>query len=190
MQPKFETYKALLIKWQKAINLVSPKTIKDAQQRHFEDSLQIKDLIPDNSVVADLGSGAGFPGLVLAIVRSDLKIHLIEADERKCQFLKNVSRETQTPVIIHTIRVEQILNTLNPDIITARAFAALESILEYGWECAQKNPQLQFILLKGRDASTEIEAAKNLYKFDIKSIDSVTEQGAKILIITNLQKKI
>ncbi len=185
---KLKAYLALLIKWQKAINLVSPKTIDHAWQRHFLDSLQIVDLVPREAIVADLGSGAGFPGLVLAMARPDVQVHLIESDERKGQFLKNVSRETGVPVTVHTGRVEKVLSGLSVDIITARAFAALESVFDYVTQSADMNPELTMILLKGRDAAQEIETAQNLYKFDVETIPSKTEEGAFILIIRNLSK--
>ena len=94
MREKLEIYHRLLLKWQKAINLISPRTIQEAWIRHFADSAQLTRYIPvasdvsrESSIVADLGSGAGFPGLVLAMLRDDLDIHLIESDQRKCQFL-------------------------------------------------------------------------------------------------------
>lgn len=187
---RLKIYHALLVKWQKAINLVSPKTMEDAWQRHFADSLQIADLVPRETVVADLGSGAGFPAMVLAIARPDLKVHLIESDERKGQFLKNVSRETETAATIHTGRVENVLQTIFCDVITARAFAPLESILEYVLPSAEKNHNLILILMKGRDAAQEIDRAQKAYKFNIESIPSTTESGACILVIKNLCKKI
>ena len=90
-----EQYQALLLKWQEKINLISPATIKDCWNRHFEDSLQLLPLIPNGpQVLYDLGSGAGFPGLVLALTRSDIAVTLVESDAKKCAFLSAVSRET------------------------------------------------------------------------------------------------
>lgn len=188
IEAKLKAYQALLLKWQKAINLVSPSTLDKAWHRHFHDSLQLASFVPRETSVADLGSGAGFPGLVLAIARPDLKVHLIESDERKGQFLKTVSRETQTVVQIHTARVEKLLPDLQVDIITARAFASLESICDYVTVAAEKNPALTMLLLKGRDAAQEIKEARRSYNFDVETIPSQTEEGAFILKVQNLQK--
>src|SRR5262245_1521225 len=90
---RLEVYAELLKKWQRAINLLSPGTLENIWDRHFADSIQITNLIPMGmKKVVDLGSGAGFPAMVLSIARPDLDIHLIESDSRKCEFLKNVSR--------------------------------------------------------------------------------------------------
>lgn len=105
---KFAQYEALLKKWQPAINLVSPDTLSEIRTRHIEDSAQLVDLIPAGAkTLFDLGSGAGFPGLVIAMMRPDLEVHLVESDQKKCAFLSTVSRETKTPVIIHNSRVEE-----------------------------------------------------------------------------------
>ena len=188
-QDKLGQYHALLIKWQKAINLVSPGTIETAWQRHFEDSLQILPLIPDKAeTLYDLGSGAGFPGLVTAICRDDIKVHLIESDERKGQFLRTVSRETKTPVIVHTDRIEA-LNIAPPDIVTARALADLEALCSFcaGW--AQENPDMIMIFMKGRNSEAEITQAQALYEFDLEAFPSATDKEATILRLTKLRKK-
>ena len=111
---KLRKYESLLLKWQKTINLVSSSTLKDVWARHFEDSLQIIDLVPDTvKTVWDLGSGAGFPGLVLAIARPDLSVNLVESDVRKSAFLQNVSRETMSGnVYIRNGRLEDMLGIL------------------------------------------------------------------------------
>jgi 16S rRNA (guanine527-N7)-methyltransferase len=186
---RLKTYEALLHKWQKAINLVSPESLKDSWQRHFADSAQLADLIPKNARVADLGSGAGFPGLVLAMLRPDLEIHLMESDGRKCEFLKNVSRETQTRITVHNDRVEKIAESIRPDVITARAFAPLKDILALTESVAAQNAHLMYVLLKGRGAEEEVEEALKTYDFTNEYRPSSTEKDARILTITNLQKK-
>jgi 16S rRNA (guanine527-N7)-methyltransferase len=177
---RLQTYHDLLVKWQKAINIVSPKTLDDIWGRHFTDSAQIAERIPQNSKVADLGSGGGFPGLVLAIMRPDLEIHLIESDNRKSEFLKNVSRETKSAARVHNDRVENILEQLKPDIITARAFAPLVEILEMAGAC----PGARLLLLKGKMAMEEVEEARKKFNFDCADFPSRTEPGAKILEIS------
>ncbi len=186
---RLQTYHDLLLKWQKAINLVSPGTIADAWERHFADSAQISNLVPENAKVADLGSGAGFPGLVLAVMRPDLEIHLIESDERKCQFMKNVSRETKTSVKIHTDRIGNVLGDIAPGVITARAFASLEEILELTEGESIRNPELAHILLKGRGVEQEVEEAMHHYSFVETYTPSVTDKDARIVTIRHVHKR-
>ena len=123
---RLKTYLSLLEKWQPKINLISNNTLDIAWDRHFEDSLQLLNILPEGEkTLFDLGSGAGFPGLVLAIAREDLNVHLVESDQKKCSFLKTVSRETKTPVEIHNSRIETVSRETSPDIVTARALASL-----------------------------------------------------------------
>lgn len=188
-QDKLDVYHGLLLKWQKAINLVSPSTLSAAKQRHFLDSLQILPLISDDTkVLYDIGSGAGFPGLVVAVSRSDIDIHLIESDERKGQFLRTVSRETETPITVHTERIEQT-DLPAPDVVTARALADLSLLFGFceGWTL--KNSALEMVFMKGRSFEAEIDAARAIYDFDVERQPSITGEGAVILKVTNLIKK-
>ena len=104
---QIELYQTLLVKWNKAINLVSPKTINESWHRHVIDSAQMVRFVPDQTkIYADLGCGGGFPGLVVALMRPDIETHLVESDERKGQFMRTVVRETGAQnVTIHTKRV-------------------------------------------------------------------------------------
>ncbi len=185
-------YEALLVKWQKAINLVGPATIAEAWSRHFIDSLQLLPLLPaDARTLHDLGSGAGFPGLVLAIARPEIAVTLIESDQKKCAFLGNVSHETNAPVNILNTRIEQAADSIPaPDIVTARALASLGQLLEHVWPWAEQNPDMVCIFPKGAQAMAEIQAAQALWTFDLRQIPSLTDPEATILIITNLLKKI
>lgn len=180
---RLQIYHDLLVKWQKAINLVSSKTIEDVWLRHFTDSAQLAAHLRQGAQVADLGSGAGFPGMVLAIMRPDLKMILIESDNRKSEFLKNVSRETKTPVTIYNDRVEKILgvNGVNPDVITARAFAPLSTILAMIPENCQGT---DLLLLKGKTALDEVAEAAKSFDFEYSDMPSRTDNDAKILKIS------
>lgn len=172
-------YRDLLIKWQNAFNLVSPKSLPEAWERHFEDSAQLAALIPPEAkVIVDMGSGAGFPGMVLAIMNKDLEVHLVESDEKKTQFLRTVSRETHTPVIIHTSRIETMTGQVRPDLVTARALASLSQLLDYCMPWARDNADLMMLFLKGEMANDEVAAAKNRFKFHYKSIPSITAPDA------------
>lgn len=191
LKEKLSLYKALLLKWSKAVNLVSPTTLKEADTRHLEDSLQLVPLIPDHTkILFDLGSGAGFPGLVLAMALPNIEVHLVESDQKKCAFLSTVSRETLTPVIIHNERIENVdrIDGAKPDVITARALASLVELIamtELWWT---DNPQLVLVFPKGAKATEEIEDARKKYAFDVSLTQSRTDDKAQILTLKNLQK--
>ncbi len=182
MFERFKIYHGLLVKWQKQINLVSPKTIEQAWHRHFYDSAQILQYFPkDARVVADLGSGAGFPGLVLKILNPELNMNLVESDERKCLFLRTVSRETGLDVSIHNERIERVTESFVPDIVTARALADLTKLLEFSSVWNRKSKSLQLILLKGEKADEELALARQTFAFSVDSYPSVTESRARVL---------
>lgn len=191
---KLETYHALLLKWQKAINLVSSKTVDEAWIRHFADSAQIERHIPfdvsrESRTLVDLGSGAGFPGLVLAIMRPDLKVRLIESDERKCQFLRTVSRETNVDVVVHNSRIEDVQNDICPDIIMARALADLKTLLGYIEPWVLASPKLECLFLKGARADEELDCAREAFFFDCEQFPSVSDPQARILHLRNIARK-
>lgn len=184
-------YHALLLKWQDKINLISPGTVSDAWARHFIDSAQLAPLLPAGvASLYDLGSGAGFAGLVLAILRPDMAVTLIESDAKKCAFLSAVSRETGIAITIRNERIEAASTALPaPEIVTARALASLTDLFVYVRPLAEKNPNLRLIFPKGAQAQAEIAAANAAgWAFDAVSTPSKTEPSAQILSITNLSK--
>lgn len=188
---RLRQYQALLEKWQRAINLVGPATIPDAWTRHFIDSTQLLPLLPAGpATLYDLGCGAGFPGLVLAMVRPDVSVTLIESDQKKCAFLATVSHETKTEVKILTTRIEAAAETLPPpDIISARALAALPLLLTYIKPWAEANPNLICIFPKGAQAGSEIEAAQAIASFEVKKQASQTDSAAQILVLSGIRYK-
>src|SRR5262245_2955176 len=127
---RLATYAALLEKWQAKINLVGPATLPDLWRRHFLDSAQLLPLLghPSGTLV-DLGSGAGFPGLVLTIM-TDWRVHLVDSDQRKCAFLRQVALDCGVldRVTIHAKRIEQVTG-IAADVVTARACAPLVELL-------------------------------------------------------------
>ncbi|MEM6781530.1 MAG: 16S rRNA (guanine(527)-N(7))-methyltransferase RsmG [Pseudomonadota bacterium] len=188
--PRLDQYHKLLLKWQEKINLISPATIQNAWQRHFEDSLQLLPYIPDSAgILFDIGSGAGFPGLVLAIQNSGLDVHLIESDQKKCSFLKTVSRETKAPVTIHSSRIENISRETDivPDVITARALAHLNKLLGLTEPWWSKNSNLVMILPKGAQADEEVQEAQKLYDFNIEKFISKTDKNAQVLVLKHIK---
>lgn len=183
-----ERYLQLLRKWSPKINLVAPNTLGEAQTRHIEDSLQLLAIAPPEAVSwADLGSGGGFPGLAIAIaakeLRPELKFHLVESDQRKSVFLRTVSRETSTPVEIHSERIE-MLSPLGVDIVSARAVAPLPKLL--GYVHRHRKPDGLALLLKGGRYAEEIIDAERNWAFHYETVASKTSQDAVVLKIGEL----
>ena len=184
---KLERYAELLRQWQGAVNLVAAASLDDVWRRHFADSAQLLALAPDAKSWLDLGSGAGFPGMVIAILLSDqpgVRIELIEAQERKCAFLAEVARATATAVEIHQVRVEsaRIPNKVAPpDIVTARALAPLDRLLELA--APWFGPKTRGLFLKGEQALQEIEEAQRRWTFHVKLAKSQTDKNGRILEI-------
>ena len=191
LSTKLNIYHELLMKWSKVINLVAPSTLPDAKIRHFIDSTQIIPLIPaDAKTLFDIGSGAGFPGMVIALECPNLSVHLIESDTKKCSFLSTISRETDTPVIIHNRRIESVdkLDGVKPDVITARALASLTELLGLTKQWWEDNPQLTLIFPKGAKANEEIIEAQKSYRFHVESVPSQTDKIAQILVLRGIEK--
>lgn len=183
------TYNALLHKWQKALNIVSPSTLNDSQQRHFVDSLQISSLIPKNTeTLYDLGSGGGFPGMVLAIAAPQITVTLIESDRKKCSFLSNVSRETGIKANVCNERIEQT-SLPAPDVITARALADLETLFTWCIDWATQNPALTLLFPKGRTAQDEIATAQEKFDFSYEVHPSIVSEESCIIAVHKLQKR-
>lgn len=129
---KFELYLNLLSKWNKTINLVSSRSLEDPWRRHILDSAQLAPLIPDDlDCIVDLGSGAGLPGLVLALLHPHKSVHLIESDQRKAAFLREAARTLDCKITVHAERVECALESIQHiDVITARALASLPGLMK------------------------------------------------------------
>jgi len=182
-----KTYIELLAKWQTKINLVSASTLEDAWTRHVLDSAQLWPLIPEGArTITDLGSGAGFPGLVLAILgkhREGFKVHLIESDQRKGAFLREVIRVTGAPAEVHTARIEA-LQPWPSDVVTARALAALDKLLPLAAPFVA--PEGIALFLKGKSAETELTAARGWGTFEAEVIPSRTDVEAAILKLSRL----
>lgn len=184
--PALDLYENLLRRWQKTINLVAPGTLDAIWTRHFADSAQALTAAPTARVWADLGSGAGFPGLVTALLLKDVPggvVHLIESDRRKAAFLRAVSRETEAPVEIHAGRIADILPELTPlpDAISARALAPLAALVYMARIPLEKGAVGVF--LKGADWRNELTLARAKDTFDYRSTESCTDPDARLIIV-------
>lgn len=178
-----EQFQLLALKWNKSINLVSSSTVEEFWTRHICDSLQLMQYIENKDIrLIDVGSGAGFPGLVLSIAGIK-NVILIEADIRKAAFLYQASKISNNKVQIINQRIEEI--KLNCDIFTCRAVAPLQKILSYGKNITVNN---KYLLLKGAEAQKEINDARKEWSFCCVVHDSITSKSGKILEISEVIK--
>ena len=211
---KLSRYHDLLVKWQQKINLVGPDTIADAWRRHFLDSLQLQKMVlhhprrhemstgdPEESKmdsrlslrspeyeeynILDLGSGAGFPGMALAICGA-ATMHLVESDAKKITFLEEVARITETKVFIHHCRIED-QPVEKPQIIVSRACSNLDRLLHY--VSPYVSHETICLFHKGKNYSKEIVDAKEQWVFDETVIPSVTDAQAVILKLAHVRKR-
>jgi 16S rRNA (guanine527-N7)-methyltransferase len=191
---RLERYAALLEKWNRAINLVARGSLTDLWRRHMLDSAQLWPLLPPSRGrprrILDLGSGAGFPGLVLAILgtaEGGVAVHLVEADKKKAAFLREAARIAEAPVTLHVQRIES-LAPFPVDAVTARACAPLPRLLDYAAPFLRLRqpgaPPAAGLFLKGRDVDRELTEAREKWKMEAKLLPSRTDPAAKILQIT------
>jgi 16S rRNA (guanine527-N7)-methyltransferase len=183
---RLRIYEALLRKWQSKINLVAGSTLEELWTRHFIDSAQVQEAAPEARIWADLGSGGGFPGLVTAILLTDApgaRVHLIESDQRKCAFLREVSRETSAPAEIHCGRIETVLPQIPDPIeaISARALAPLAQLVTYAEMALDKGAIGVFP--KGQNWQVELTDSSLERKYWINLKPSRTDPAAQIIIV-------
>lgn len=182
---KLEIYISLLQQWNKKINLVSQQGMDQVWKRHVYDSLQLIRYL-DSSVksIADLGSGGGFPGLILAL-STDIPVILIESDMRKTIFLREVLRQTKTQATVLCQRIENV-NAISVDVVTARALTSLTQLLEFSKNILNKNGYCLF--LKGRSVNLEIEEAQKNWKINYKTFSSQTNADGVIVKINQFER--
>lgn len=177
-QEKLDCYVQLLIKWQARINLISSKTLPEIWHRHILDSAQLVSYLPKTpSVILDMGSGAGLPGVILAILTRH-QLHLVESDSRKIAFMRTALRETCTSAILHEQRMETV-PALRPDIITARALAPLSQLITLA--SSQHHEKIEYLFLKGREAKQELTALPACPKMEAECLPSMTDSQASII---------
>jgi len=177
-QEKLDCYVQLLIKWQARINLISSKTLPEIWHRHILDSAQLVSYLPKTpSVILDMGSGAGLPGVILAILTGH-QLNLVESDSRKIAFMRTALRETGTSAILHEQRMETV-PALRPDIITARALAPLSQPLTLA--SGQHHEKIEYLFLKGREAKQELTALPACPKMEAECLPSMTDSQASII---------
>lgn len=183
----FVIYVDLLQKWNKKINLIGRSTEESIWQRHVLDAQQLLDLIPEDSkTLLDIGSGAGIPGFLIALARPEIKVTLVDSDQKKCAFLSEAKRVTScNNVEIMCSRIESLAGSW--DVVTARALAELQQLLRWSQEFS--HPKTCGIWLKGKDWKAELEDAKKQFLFDFSTTPSKTNAEAVIIITTKQQLK-
>ncbi|MFT5539437.1 MAG: 16S rRNA (guanine527-N7)-methyltransferase [Alphaproteobacteria bacterium] len=190
---RLETYADLLVKMQKTLNLVGQNTLSDIWRRHFLDSAQLLPLLPslqvDRPVVLlDLGSGAGFPGLILALmtVSQPLDVHLVESDTRKCAFLREAARLTETRIHLHNCRIE-VLEPFKVDVISARALAPLDRLIPLMAPfLTLPGASPEALLLRGAQGQEELTRGVKGWKMRVETIPSITDQQAMVLRLKDI----
>ena len=182
-------YADLLRRWQRTTQLVAPSTLPHLWWRHMADSAQLLALAPGARRWADLGSGGGFPGVVIAICSIGVEgalVHLIESNARKCAFLRAVIRETGAPARVHDARVEAVLPSIahDLDVVTSRALAPLPELLRLAAPALRAGVIGLFI--KGEDARRELTAAERIWNMRAELLPSLTDPKAAIIRIQDL----
>ncbi len=182
---RLEQYLVLLQRWQKAINLVGPKTLADPWRRHLLDSAQLNQHLPaQTGLIVDLGSGAGLPGMILAILGRS-KVHLVESDQRKAQFLKEATRNLNLDVTVHAERIEA-MKPLSAHVLTARALAPLPRLLDLASPLIERDTLCFF--LKGQHATDELTAARKSWMMRSRCLPSLSDPSAAILKLWEIER--
>ena len=183
-------YVDLFKKWNKTTNLAAPSTISEIWSRHIADSAQIFQLSPQPQTWVDLGSGGGLPGVVTAIFLAELNdgwVHLVESNNKKAAFLRVALAETGARGSVHPIRIEKAPEIIpHCDVISARALADLDLLLEYMHPWAKDSEKVRAFFNKGRDYQSEITKARGRWQFDLIKHSSVVEADSVVLEISRL----
>jgi 16S rRNA (guanine527-N7)-methyltransferase len=183
---RLASYRDLLLRWNTRINLISAETVGEIDQRHIADCAQLQPLLPPEGPIGDFGSGAGLPGLVLAIMQPEREIHMVESDKRKAAFLVEASAQLKLPMVrVHACRAE---NARLPPLsaITARALAPLVALLPYAAKFLA--PGGVAIFPKGRTAEKELTEAAQGWHFTLERFPSATNPEATILRLSNIHR--
>ena len=184
---RLNAYLDLLLKWTERINLVGRSTADDIWQRHFLDSAQLLTLAPEADTWLDLGSGGGFPGMVIAVLAKELRpalhLTLVDSDQRKCAFLRTVARDLDIACTLHCARIENLQPT-SASIISARALADLPTLLALAHRHA--HPDTTYLFPKGATWKNEVDNARKQWNFELEAITSQTQARSRILKINGV----
>jgi 16S rRNA (guanine527-N7)-methyltransferase len=191
IEARLDAYVDLLARWRKATNLMSESAFSRVWARHIADSAQLLAYAPLARRWVDLGSGAGFPGMVIAIQLAEIEgveVHCIESDQRKCAFLRAVARETGAPAHIHATRIEALDPTMLLPVhaVTSRAVAPLPRLVSLA------SPWLTRgaigIFPRGRSEALT-EPFSDAFEFQFESLPSKLDRGARIVRVAALDRR-
>lgn len=184
----FSEFSNELIKWNKSINLIQEKTEKELRERHINNSLELKPFVDyEHDLILDIGSGAGFPGLVLAIDGAK-HVQLVEPNGKKTAFLNHIKNLYCLPITIHATRWQD-LEAKNFSVVTSRAFAPLTELLEIINFVSRETNQVRGLFLKGEKIQEEIAKAEKKWLFNAEIFPSKTHNTGCIVKIEGVQKK-
>ncbi len=190
IENKLDRLVELLLKWQKVTNLIGNSTVHTVWTRHVADSLQLADLAPTAQIWVDLGSGAGFPGLVIActLKGSGSIVHLVESNQKKAAFLREAVRDLALPAEVHARRIEDFTRDFDGrvDVVTARALAPLPDLLTLAEPLLKRGAQGLF--LKGQDVVDELTESSKCWKIQTESIPSRTSKSGCVLVVTKAER--
>lgn len=195
---RLDRFVALLLAWQRSTNLIAPSTVPYLWTRHVADSLQLLELAPDARAWIDLGSGGGFPGLVIACALAatpGARVHLIESHGKKAAFLREAQRVTAVPATVHDMRIEEFVTTYDDpvDVITARALAPLKSLFKHSFPLLGKSGAMA-LFPKGQHAELELKEAREsptveAWGMDATLVPSRTDPASRIVVIRNVERR-
>jgi|SRR5215813_3595866 len=183
---RLDAFVTLLLKWQRRTNLVAASTLRQLWTRHIADSLQLLPLAPDARTWVDLGTGGGFPGMVIACAlpeRPSGMVHLVESNAKKSAFLREAARKLAIPALVHGMRIEDFTASFDDsaEVVTARALAPLAKVLAYAAPLLKNRAQGLF--LKGRDVEAELTEAAKYWILDAGLMPSKTSTHGRIVVV-------
>ncbi|WP_417692265.1 16S rRNA (guanine(527)-N(7))-methyltransferase RsmG [Roseibium sp.] len=190
---RLQIYVDLVLKWQPAQNLIAPSTIPDIWERHVIDSLGTKWAVPDAKTWVDVGSGAGFPGIVTAILQADdpdAHVHFIESNQRKVAFLRTALRETGAKGTVHPGRIESVAKSWEHgpvEAVSARALANLDLLLNLSEPFWRTGATCVFH--KGQDFQREVNEASQRWTFDLVERNSLIDSTSRLLLLSNISSR-
>jgi 16S rRNA (guanine527-N7)-methyltransferase len=187
---RLDRFVTVLLAWQEHTNLIAASTEATIWTRHIADSLQLWPLAPNAKVWADLGSGAGFPGIVIACALADVpgsEVHLVESNRKKSTFLREAIAATQVPASVHTVRIEDFGENTAPNIevVTARALAPLPALLPLVYPLLKSGALGLFP--KGQDMGSELTEAAKYWNIRYETVDSLTDPKGQIVVVRELE---
>jgi 16S rRNA (guanine527-N7)-methyltransferase len=191
---RLDQFVALLLAWQRTTNLIAASTVSRLWTRHIADSLQLLDLAPAARTWIDVGSGGGFPGLVIACALAQVPgatVHLVESNAKKAAFLREAQRATASPVMVHAARMETFAQSFHGEVdaLCARAVSPLKSLLDLCFPLLGKTHAVG-LFPKGQNAELELAEASNLWKMHATLVASRTDPTGRIIVVRDVERGI